>query len=177
MRTTSGWSRMYISLVDWSFRGCSTTRTAAIRPAYHKPSLLPAKRLSLLDESLTIPMLVELMKKHKPFVQAACLGALQNLSSVRSFHRQLLERGVLEALDSSKDVDGGALGAQCAAVLYNFSLEEKGITKMMELGGIFLVTHLSYSNVIKVSFDILLCLVAITDVFASHGTGPMHQIR
>ena len=95
-------------------------------------------------------MLVELMKKHKPFVQAACLGALQNLSSDSSFHRQLLERGVLEALDSSKDVDGGALGAQCAAVLYYFSFEEKSITKMMELGGIFLVTHLSYSNVIKV---------------------------
>lgn len=108
------------------------------------------------------------MKKHKPFVQAACLGALQNLSSVSSFHRQLLERGVLEAIDSSKDVDGGALGAQCAAVLYNFSFEEKSITKMMELGGIFLVTHLSYSNVIKVSHAIL-CLVAIVGVSLNHG--------
>lgn len=122
-----------------------------MRTAHEDPSCLSAVHLSLLDESLTVPMLVELMKKHNPFVQAACLGALQNLSSVSTFHRQLLERGVLEALDSSKDVDGGALGAQCAAVLYNFSFEEKSITKMMELGGIFLVTHLSYSNVIKVS--------------------------
>lgn len=113
--------------------------------------ILSALSLSLIDESLTVPMLVELMKKHKPFVQAACLGVMQNLSSITAFHRQLLERGVLEALDSSKDVDGGALGAQCGAVLYNFSFEEKSITKMMELGGIFLVTHLSYSNVIKVS--------------------------
>lgn len=106
--------------------------------------------LSLLDESLTIPMLVDLMKKHKPSVQAACLGAMQNLSLTIAFHRKLLERGVLEALDSSKDVDGGALGAQCAAILYNFSLHEKSITQMIELGGIFLVTHLSYSNNIKV---------------------------
>lgn len=67
---------------------------------------------------------------------------------------------MLEALDSSKDVDGGALGAQCAAVLYNFSFEEKSITKMMELGGIFLVTHLSYSNVIKASHTYtVFCLV------------------
>lgn len=91
------------------------------------------------------------MKKHKPAVQAACLGALQNLSAISMFHRSLLDRGVLEAIDSSKDIDGGALGAQCAAVLYNFSFEEKSITKMMELGGIFLVTHLSYSNSVKAS--------------------------
>eukprot|EP00903_Cladosiphon_okamuranus_P011079 g10458.t1 len=121
----------------------------------------PSLSGSLLDESLTVPMLVELMKKHKPFVQAACLGALQNLSSVGSFHRQLLERGVLEALDSSKDADGGALGAQCAAVLYNFSFEEKSITKMMELGGIFLLTHLSYSNVIQTK---QLCAAAFCNV-------------
>lgn len=119
--------------------------------------MLPVYRFSLLDESLTVPMLVDLMKKHKPSVQAACLGALQNLSSTTAFHRQLLERGVLEALDSSKDVDGGGLGAQCAAVLYNFSLHEKSITQMMELGGIFLVTHLSYSNVIKVRSSSCCC--------------------
>lgn len=108
---------------------------------------------SLLEESLTVPMLVELMKKHETAVQAACLGILQNLSKIKSFHGLLLERGVLEAIDLVKDVDGGSLGAQCAAVLYNFSFEEKSITKMMELGGIFLVTHLSYSNSIKVSQD------------------------
>lgn len=107
------------------------------------------------------------MKKHEPFVQAACLGALQNLSSVSTFQRQLLERGVLEALDSSKDVDGGALGAQCAAVLYNFSFEENSITKMMELGGIFLVTHLSYSNVTKVSQS--------SSCFMVTATGPSPQ--
>lgn len=95
-------------------------------------------------------MLVDLVKKHKPSVQAACLGVMQNLSSTPAFHRQLLERGVLEALDSSKDGDGGALGVQCAAVLYNFSLQEKSVTQMVELGGVFLVTHLSYSNVLKV---------------------------
>lgn len=101
------------------------------------------------------------MKKHNLSVQAACLGALKNLSSVTAFHRQLLERGVLEAVDSSKDVDGGALSAQCAAILYNFSLEEKSISKMMELGGIFLVTHLSYSNIIKVSSN--LCIASVAD--------------
>lgn len=91
------------------------------------------------------------MKKHKTPVQAACLGVMQNLSLTSDFHQRLLAQGVLEALDSSKDVDGGALSAQCAAVLYNFSLHDKSITQMMDLGGIFLVTHLSYSNVVKVS--------------------------
>lgn len=91
------------------------------------------------------------MKKHKTPVQAACLGVMQNLSLTSDFHQRLLAQGVLEALDSSKDVDGGALSAQCAAVLYNFALHEKSITQMMDLGGIFLVTHLSYSNVVKVS--------------------------
>lgn len=106
---------------------------------------------SLLEESLNIPMLVDLMKKHKTPVQAACLGVIQNLSLTSDFHQQLLAQGVLEALNSTKDVDGGVLSAQCAAVLYNFSLHEKSITQMMDLGGIFLVTHLSYSNVVKVS--------------------------
>ena len=139
-------------MVDWSSlcRVLYEQRELRQGCALIAPSSPLALALSLLEESLTVPMLVELMKKHEPFVQAACLGAIQNLSSVSTFQRQLLERGVLEALDSSKDVDGGALGAQCAAVLYNFSFEEKSITKMMELGGIFLVTHLSYSNVIKV---------------------------
>lgn len=124
-------------------------------------SLVGRILLSLLNESLAVPMLVELIKKHNLSVQAACLGALQNLSSVTAFHRQLLERGVLEAVDSSKDVDGGALSAQCAAILYNFSLDEKSISKMMELGGIFLVTHLSYSNVIKVSANF--CIASVAD--------------
>ncbi|CAM9140790.1 unnamed protein product [Ectocarpus sp. 6 AP-2014] len=121
----------------------------------------PSLSGSLLDESLAVPMLVELVKKHNLSVQAACLGALKNLSSVTAFHRQLLERGVLEAVDSSKDVDGGALSAQCAAILYNFSFEEKSISKMMELGGIFLVTHLSYSNIIKTK---QLCAAAFCNV-------------
>lgn len=111
---------------------------------------VPSLRFSLLEDSLTVPMLVDLMKKHGPSVQAACLGVMQNVSSNNAFHRQLLEQGVLEALDAAKDVDGGALGAQCAAVLYKFSLFEQSLTQMMELGAIFLVTHLSYSNVIKV---------------------------
>lgn len=103
-----------------------------------------------MEETLTVPMLIDVVKKHDPSVQAVCLGVMQNLSSNTKFHRRLLERGVLEALDSSKDVDAGALGAQCAAVLYNFSLHEESISQMMELGGIFLVTHLSYSHTIKV---------------------------
>lgn len=107
-------------------------------------------RFSLVDEKQTVPMLIDVVKKHDPSIQAVCLGVMQNLSSNTAFHRRLLERGVLEALDSSKDVDAGALGVQCAAVLYNFSLHEESITQMMELGGIFLVTHLSYSHTIKV---------------------------
>ncbi|CAB1104642.1 unnamed protein product [Ectocarpus sp. CCAP 1310/34] len=121
----------------------------------------PSLSGSLLDESLAVPMLVELVKKHNLSVRAACLGALKKLSSVTAFHRRLLERGVLEAVDSSKDVDGGALSAQCAAILYNFSLEEKSISKMMELAGIFLVTHLSYSNIIKTK---QLCAAAFCNV-------------
>lgn len=105
---------------------------------------------SLLDDGLTVPMLVDLMKKHGPSVQAACLGVMQNVSTNNAFHRRLLEQGVLEALDAAKDVDGGALSAQCAAVLYNFSLFEQSLTHMVDLGAIFLATHLSYSNVIKV---------------------------
>ncbi|CAM9466039.1 unnamed protein product [Scytosiphon promiscuus] len=120
---------------------------------------------SLLEESLIIPMLVELMKKHGASVQAACLGVFQNLSTIESFRRLLLERGVLEAIDSVKDVDGGALGARCATVLYNFAFEEKSITKMMELGGIFLVTHLSYSNSVKASQETKqLCAAAFCNV-------------
>ncbi|CAM9586169.1 unnamed protein product, partial [Hapterophycus canaliculatus] len=129
--------------------GNRNTHASAISFILFNISCNPSLSGSLLDERLTVPMLVGLMKKHDPLVQAACLGALQNLSAINAFHGLLLERGVLEAIDSSKDVDGGALGAQCAAVLYNFSFEEKSITKMMELGGIFLVTHLSYSNCIK----------------------------
>lgn len=129
----------------------ATIDTCPVHLVPEFPSLWPFVDFSLLEESLTIPMLVDLMKKHNPSVQAACLGVMQNLSSVGTFHRQLLERGVLEALDSSKDVDGGTLSSQCAAVLYNFSLSEKSIAQMMELGGIFLITHLSYSNVVKVS--------------------------
>lgn len=102
-------------------------------------------------------MLVDLIKKHGPSVQTACLGVMQNLSSNSAFHRKLLEQGVLEALDAAKDVDGGAMGSQCAAVLYNFSLEEKSLTQMMELGAIFLVTHLSYSHVMKVRFILHMC--------------------
>lgn len=161
------------SSVLWIGTFAVVNGTVATRPAT-TPLSLSAIHLSLLEEILTVPMLVELMKKHKPFVQAACLGALQNLSSVSSFHLQLLERGVLEALDSSKDVDGEALSAQCAAVLYNFSFVEKSITKMMELGGIFLVTHLSYSNVIKVSHHMSFLAVTV-GVFICHGLGPMRR--
>lgn len=116
---------------------------------------------SLLQDSLTVPMLVDLIKKHGPSVQTACLGVMQNLSSNSAFHQKLLEQGVLEALDAAKDVDGGALGSQCAAVLYNFSLEEKSLTQMMELGAIFLVTHLSHSHVMKVRFRMYLCSFSV----------------
>lgn len=95
-------------------------------------------------------MLVEYMKKHQSAVQAACLGVMQNLSSNGIFHQQLLDHGALDALDSSKGVKGGMLGIQCATILYNFSLREQSLGPMIQRGGIFLVTHLSFSDVIKV---------------------------
>lgn len=112
--------------------------------------LLYFTHFSLLHGSSVVSTLVDLAKKREPSIQAACLGVMQNLSLNTAFHRQLLEGGVLEALDSCKDVDEGALGHQCAAVLYNFSLNDKSVTQMMELGCISIVTHLSYFNVLKV---------------------------
>lgn len=112
--------------------------------------LLYFTHFSLLDGRSVVSTLVDLAKKREPSIQAACLGVMQNLSSNTAFHRQLLEGGVLEALDSCKDVDEGALGTQCAAILYNFSLSDESITQMMDLGCISIVTHLSYSNILKV---------------------------
>lgn len=140
--------------------------TCSFQPLLNVP--ISCACVSLLDDSLTVPMLVDLVKKHEPSVQAACLGVIQNLSSNKEFHRQLLERGVLEALDASKDVEGGALGVQCATVLYNFSHHEQSLAHVTELGGIFLVTHLSYSHIIKVkrlSSSSLICRVESFFVF------------
>lgn len=95
-------------------------------------------------------MLVALTKSHTRAVQATCVSVLQNLSLNGTFHGRLLERGALEALDSSKDADDGALAVPCATVLYNFSLREQSLGLMLELGGIFLVTHLSYSKLMEV---------------------------
>lgn len=115
--------------------------------------LLYFTHFSLLDgRSYVVSTLVDFAKKREPSIQAACLGVMQNLSPNTASHQQLLEGGVLEALDSCKDVDEGALGTQCAAVLYNFSLHGNGnsITQMVDLGCLPIVTHLSYSNVLKV---------------------------
>ncbi|CAM9171462.1 unnamed protein product, partial [Choristocarpus tenellus] len=100
----------------------------------------------LIDDYSVIPLLVELVKKYQPIVQAACLGTLQNLSTNTLFQRQMLNGGVMEALEAAKDVDGGALSGQCASVLYNFSHHEPTITQVIELGGVFLLTHLSYAH-------------------------------
>lgn len=95
-------------------------------------------------------MLVGFIKRHPPAVQATCLGTMQNLSSNGAFHERLLGGGTLEALDSAKDAEEGTLAVQCATVLYNFSLREQSLAPMLELGGIFLVTQLSYSKALMV---------------------------
>ena len=58
---------------------------------------------------------------------------------------------MLEALESCKDVGSGEFDSQCAAVLYNFSLHEKSVTHMVDLGAIFIAKYLFNSNVLKVN--------------------------
>ncbi|CAM9314083.1 unnamed protein product, partial [Discosporangium mesarthrocarpum] len=115
----------------------------------------------LIDDPKAVPLVVELTKAHGALVQAACLGTLQNLSMNHLFHCHLLDGGVMEALDTAKDVDQGALGGQCASVLYNFSHNKTSIAHVIELGGVFLLTHLSYSHFNKTK---QLCAAAFCNI-------------
>ncbi|KAG5178999.1 hypothetical protein JKP88DRAFT_280749 [Tribonema minus] len=117
----------------------------------------------------TLRLLVGLVGKHRvPTVQGPCLGALQNLSTPPPSDDQpftlghsLLDAGVMDALAAAREKGAGASigehcasvlfnltcsSKHCASVLFNLSCSSKLAQRMVEVGGVSLLTQLAHQH-------------------------------